>query len=72
MLLSGVSLILKNEVRHSGNFSTLCSMLSVLLSDDVMPRCSDFHVNCALQIFYDNDVDDDDDDVCPSVLLIRH
>jgi len=33
--------------------------LSVLLSDDVMHRCSDFHVNGALQIFYD----DDDDDV---------
>ena len=29
--------------------------LSVLLSDDVVYRCSDFHVNGALQIFYDDD-----------------
>jgi len=39
--------------------------ISVLLSDDVIHRCSDFHVNCTLQIFYD---DDDDDD---TLLLLR-
>ena len=36
--------------------------LSLLLSDDVMHRCSDFHSNGALQIFYDDDDDVDDDD----------
>jgi len=35
-----------------------------LLSENVMHRCSDFHVNSALQIFYDDDNDDDfEDDV---------
>ena len=34
--------------------------LSVLLSDGVMHHCSDFHVNGELQIFYDDDDDEDE------------